>query len=329
MLIPKGVLGYSATALVEKVRCKRILLARKKIQCNWRVKREEMIEEVAHLQRLSHAHVVRGVGTYVIGRELCILLYPATSHNLETFLNEFAELNEQPRTSASLILLFPMKAALSRFFQCLINTVAFVHDNLIKHMDIKPTNLLVQEKSSGNHMEYKIYLADFGIARSYQAVVDVETDSPTSFSRIYAAPEVIRQDTRGFPADIFSLGCIFLEIEAALNNQMKEVIRIRELNPVGDLSYQANWLNIFSMPFWRAYTLDEISAENRSITLPGEARFSHRHIRSRYRDEIIAMLDENPAKRPIAAGLKWTFGLDEACCSMGPEPFEAVKSPQL
>lgn len=68
LLIPMGVLGHSATALVERVRCKRIILARKKIRCNWRLKREDAIEEVAHLQRLRHAHIIRGVGTYVMAK---------------------------------------------------------------------------------------------------------------------------------------------------------------------------------------------------------------------------------------------------------------------
>ncbi|KAF2107681.1 hypothetical protein BDV96DRAFT_588566 [Lophiotrema nucula] len=83
----KGVLGHSATAIVEKVQCKRILLARKRIKCSWRLKREDVIKEVACLQKLRHSHIVRGVGTYVIGNEISILLYPATEHNLESILD--------------------------------------------------------------------------------------------------------------------------------------------------------------------------------------------------------------------------------------------------
>jgi serine/threonine protein kinase len=323
MLMPKGVIGHSATALVEKVQCKRIMLARKKIQCNWRVKREEMIEEVAHLQRLSHAHVVRGVGTYIIGKELSILLYPATTHNLETFLNEYTDLNDQPPSPATFVSLYPKEAALGKFLKCLINTIAFVHENLIKHMDIKPTNLLVQEKSNGSRIDYKIYLADFGIARSYRAAVDVETDSPTPFSRTYAAPEVVRQDTRGFPADIFSLGCVFLEIAGALKSQTKEIMDTRQRNLNGDLSYQANLPALFTMPLLGGY-LFAAPKLNGTLRVQQQAHYSE------YRHIIRAMLDEDPAKRPSAAGLKqmfgaeWMFGTHEPCCLMGPEPFEAA-----
>jgi serine/threonine protein kinase len=324
MLVPKGVLGHSNTAVVEKVRCKRIMLARKKIRCNWRVKREEMIEEVAHLQRLSHAHVVRVVGTYVIGNELSILLYPATTHNLETFMNEYTELRDQPRSSFSLPSLISMKTALIRFNKCLASTIAYVHANLSKHMDIKPTNLLVQEKISENGIDYKIYLADFGIARSYRAVFDVETDSPTPFSRTYAAPEVTRQDTRGFPADIFSLGCVVLEIEAVLSNQMKEIIDIRCRNPNGDQTYQANLLVLFSMPL--------LGGDDPRLYLPSassgliENKTGLSYLRSRHWEVIRAMLDEDPAKRPNAACLECTLDADEPCCLMGREPFEAAES---
>ena len=36
------------------------------------------------------------------------------------------------------------------------------------------------------------------------------------FTRNYAAPEALDWDKRGFSADIFSLGCVFVEIAAAL-----------------------------------------------------------------------------------------------------------------
>jgi hypothetical protein len=64
-----------------------MLLAWKKIRCNWRLEREDVIKVVEHLQKLQHSHIVRAVGTYVFRKELCILLYPATEWNLESFLD--------------------------------------------------------------------------------------------------------------------------------------------------------------------------------------------------------------------------------------------------
>jgi serine/threonine protein kinase len=207
LLQAKGVIGHTASAVVEKVQCRRIIFARKTIRCNRRLKREEAIEEVAHLQRLSHAHVIRGVGTYVLRKDLAILLYPATRHNLETFLDECVEFTNAKRLSLSQSrTLHSMLLNARRFFECLTCTLGFIHGRFVKHMDIKPSNMLVQDKGWRNDSyEYKIYIADFGISRSYAKAEDAETDSYTPFSRVYAAPEVIRQDQRGFSAGTSNL----------------------------------------------------------------------------------------------------------------------------
>lgn len=213
LLTAMGFLGHSATAIVDKVKCRRIVLARKKIRCNWRLKREEAIEEVAHLQRLHHSHIVRGVGTYTIGKALCILLYPATEYNLETFLDQCAEYEGSATSGDRLITLHNMLHDLRHFFECLTHTISFVHEHLIKHMDIKLTNILVQEKRwDHGSKQYKIYLADFGTARSYGSAIEAETDSQTPFTKAYAAPEVVRQEKRSFSAGVL--------VENPLNGQL-------------------------------------------------------------------------------------------------------------
>ncbi|KAF1960563.1 Rad4-domain-containing protein [Byssothecium circinans] len=60
--------------------------------------------------------------------------------------------------------------------------------------------------------QYKVYITDFGIARAYQSPVEAKTDSPTSYTRTYAALEVVDQDKRSSSADMFSLSCVFMEI---------------------------------------------------------------------------------------------------------------------
>ncbi|GME57781.1 kinase-like protein [Neofusicoccum parvum] len=222
------ILGHSANAIVDVVRCKRILLARKTIRCTQRMKREDAAREVAHLQAVNHAHVVRLVGTYVFegSRDLHILLYPVADCDLEAFM-DVEDVD---------------KASIKTFFACLAGTLAFLHAKAIKHMDIKPRNLLVKDMrgSTVKHdAPHKIYLADFGISRSYDSALDAETCSPTSFTRIYSAPEVVKQETRGLKADIFSLGCVYAEMLAAVEQSRDELIAVREASPV-DRSYQAN-----------------------------------------------------------------------------------------
>lgn len=178
------------------------MLARKRIKCNWRLKRENAIKEVGHLQRLQHSHIVRGVGTYVLDNELSILLYPAAEHNLESFLDMCADLVAiQSPTAEQMNTYHGLMRELQGFFGCLVNTLAFVHGHLVKHMDIKPSNLLIKSRPNGNP-KYKIYLADFGISRSYDDAADAETESRTAFTKTYAAPEVVLQEKRVFGAGV-------------------------------------------------------------------------------------------------------------------------------
>jgi serine/threonine protein kinase len=204
LLISRGILGHSSIALVQKVICKRILLARKKIRCNWRLKREDVIKEVEHPQKLQHSHIVRAVGTYVFSKELCILLYPTTEWNLESFLDACVEQESTWAWTRTDLLPFQTSvnnnlSSLLGFFECMAATMHFVHSRLVKHMDIKPSNFLVKEVG-GDYPSYRIYLADFGISRSYQNHEDVETDSGIACSRTRSAPGVVKQETRGFKA---------------------------------------------------------------------------------------------------------------------------------
>ncbi|KAF2439648.1 kinase-like protein [Karstenula rhodostoma CBS 690.94] len=214
-LIPlqaEKVLGRTRTAIVESVRCKRVRLVRKTIKCTeWTgVKREDALREVQHLYRAQHAHIVRLVGSYAIGPDLAILTYPCAQWDLEQFMGFARTAHESTAGCAS---------ALRQFFTCTAKVVDFLHSFPIKHMDIKPQNLLVREIPTPEAEEmhqYKLYFTDFGISKAYESVDECDTESPTSFTRTYAAQEVVIQESRGLSADMFSLGCVYSEMLAAI-----------------------------------------------------------------------------------------------------------------
>ncbi|OMP83818.1 putative L-type lectin-domain containing receptor kinase V.3 [Diplodia seriata] len=265
--------GRDLSAMVDVVTCRRIRLARKRIFFRDKLSREEAADEVSHLQRLNHAHIIRVIGTYVLpaARSVNILLYPVAEYNLETFLDEIwgAELSAditwtaaQLFSKASPLSPFQLSAlsSLSSFFTCLTNTVAHLHGAaayVIKHMDIKPTNILVRDMHASSALphptRFKAYLSDFGIARSYDSAAAADTASRTAFTRTWAAPEVVanayadddddaRDVRRGLPADVFSLGAVFAEMTCALAGSwhLAELRRARERNIDGDRSFQGN-----------------------------------------------------------------------------------------
>lgn len=315
LLQVKATLGSTNSAVVESVKCKRIYLARKTIFCGRHFTKEQAIEEVAHLEKIQHSHIVRVIGTYTIANQISILLYPVAEYNLETFLRELIEHCMDAKTIGPGFLL-----SVSGFFGCLSGAVAFIHSKMTKHMDIKPKNILVR-KIGANHTTHKspwkVYIADFGIARSYSSLAASETEGPTMFTRKYAAPEVVDRDKRGFPADVFSLGCVFVEIAAAIvqahmitrnfcnvTSKFKKPIEELETrlaaNEFGDMSYQAN------IPEVQQFVLQLNLGRILRYYLQFRLKFAH--------DAISEMLDPTPGHRPTARILAAYFGDRAPCC---------------
>ncbi|KAF2023208.1 kinase-like protein, partial [Setomelanomma holmii] len=222
-LIPLSVeqkLGQTSGALVESVRCMRVRIVRKTVWCNKRtkLKREDALQEVQQLYRAQHSHVVRLVGTYIIDDELAILTYPCADWSLEQFL----------AIVPTALVIAERTKAISKFFTCLIRALDFLHSFPIKHMDIKPQNILVRNirhTSINGPDPFKIYFTDFGSSRLYPSIEDSETDNWTPFTRTYAAQEVVLQERRGLSADVFSMGCVFSEMLATALDGLTHAVR--------------------------------------------------------------------------------------------------------
>jgi serine/threonine protein kinase len=323
-LVSKGHLGYGASGIVDRVRCRRIDLARKTIRCIRQLTRGEAAKEVRHLQQLQHRHIVRLVGTYMLKKNLSILMYPATEYSLDGFLDYLHDglhdcFSNSPRKFRAKHL---WGRCGTRLFACLVNAIAFIHAENTKHMDIKPRNILVDYHGDLNMA--KVYITDFGIARSYQSKEESFTDSPISYTRIYTAPEVAQQAIRGPPADIFSLGCVFMEILATLlcteeNCQQEQLRKIREGGT--DNSYQANVENIVR---WYESQKSLLTARL-ELVIQDTSRESGSDSDPGWICLLPTMLAVSPEERPSAAGLKeHTHHLACGSCDAGPEPFKAA-----
>jgi serine/threonine protein kinase len=302
-----GLLGRSSSAKVESVRCKRIILARKTVWCNKRFTKEMALQEVAHLHKLEHPHVVRLIGTYSLPDKLAILLYPAAEMNLEDFFKQDASSSDITTMRQNTMLWA---------FRCLSNAIAYIHSTITKHMDIKPQNILVRDVRSSaldHKTAWKVYIADFGIARSYPSLEASETEGPTMFTRKYAAPEVLKHDVRGLSADVFSLGCVFVEMITFLMLPKYKVgvgrlIDLLAANEHRDASYQANITVV------RQFLKDLQKPVNLDFPMGTLCRIVWR------------MIDECPNHRPTAEQLASRLKSSERCCShaTGLEPLEAA-----
>jgi serine/threonine protein kinase len=90
-------------------------------------------------------------------------------------------------------------------FGCIATAVAYLHKELVRHKDIKPGNILISDGS--------FFICDFGVSYDFSATGKGTTSGANGrLTMKYSAPEVINQDGRNESSDIWSLGCVFLEM---------------------------------------------------------------------------------------------------------------------
>jgi tRNA A-37 threonylcarbamoyl transferase component Bud32 len=102
-----------------------------------------------------------------------------------------------------------------RLYLRVCEPVAFAHQHLVVHCDLKPSNVLID--SSGRPA-----LLDFGIARL------IDTGNPSgevkAFTLRYASPEQQKGETVSTTTDIYSLGVMLRELIAEPNREVNAII---------------------------------------------------------------------------------------------------------
>jgi serine/threonine protein kinase len=151
--------------------------------------------EVEIMKKLKHLHIA-SVCFWLKTSESCdIYMTPVADDNLFVFLEGCTTSGYD---QAKLNMMIP-------WFGCLLSALAFAQRCHIVHQDIKPSNILIQGG--------QVYLADFGESKDFS---DHETSNPSNAdvcgTPIYRAPEVTPSHRRSYPADVFSLGCVFSEM---------------------------------------------------------------------------------------------------------------------
>jgi GTPase KRas protein len=152
--------------------------------------------EVSILKSVRHHHVSQIHSTYSTNKEFAIVMALA-----EMNLGEYLQYNPRPTRDSPVY----------SWIGCLATAFDYLHERKIKHQDVKPTNILIRDG--------QVVVADFGISRDVLTEDTTGSIGPSAKTLMYCAPEVAASDDgfrRGRKADMFSLGCIFLEMVTAL-----------------------------------------------------------------------------------------------------------------
>lgn len=209
------VLGNGGSATVDMVKdtntgkCYARKTFRNIYAYNMQQAKVSMHNEVRIMQRLaSHHHFVKLHATIVMRRNFILLLEPvATKGDLAEFLHDYRdERDSHQDVSAS-------KSFLEKSFGCLALGLEFMHRQTVRHKDIKPQNILVHNGEFGLTLLY----TDFGISLDFgDAGQGTTTGLVQGMTARYCAPEVFQSGKRNTKSDVFSLGCVYLEIATTL-----------------------------------------------------------------------------------------------------------------
>ena len=202
-------LGSGATASVDEVRHQdsKATMARKTYHYSLMEERHKVNQEAYIMHRLRHPHVVRLLTTYSDLSTSTILMKPAADYSLSQYL--------QTRSLTE-----PIADEAFGWFSCLVSGLKHIHEQNILHGDIKPHNILI--------FEGRLLYADFGLSATIPHHDAIISDAGVVTKR-YAAPEV-KEGVRGSASDIWSLGCIFLEmLIVMLNQSIKETLNAQNL----------------------------------------------------------------------------------------------------
>ncbi|KAH0536018.1 hypothetical protein FGG08_007085 [Glutinoglossum americanum] len=225
-------LGRGGFGVVDHV-CSRLSLnefARKRMSRGTTFKKDKAAilsfeRELETLKRLSHHHLVKYVGSYTDPKYVGLIMSPVADSNLAQFLET------DPFPAERLV-------SLRRFYGCLSSALLYLHENKIRHKDIKPMNILVHGDN--------VLITDFGTSldwteKGHSTTIDTST-SPRTLA--YCPPEVINSEVsppipplkpqersptphqrRNSQSDIYSLGCVFLDMATVLHAHPPRAMR--------------------------------------------------------------------------------------------------------
>lgn len=160
---------------------------------------EALKHEIGLLRDLKHKNIVQYLGSNSDESHLNIFLEYVPGGSVATMLVNYGPLGE---------------SLIQNFVRQILAGLVYLHSRDIIHRDIKGANILVDNKGS-------VKISDFGISKRVEASSLLSTPGngkkgnprvSLQGSVFWMAPEVVRQTAYTRKADIWSLGCLIVEM---------------------------------------------------------------------------------------------------------------------
>ncbi|KAJ7202878.1 hypothetical protein GGX14DRAFT_653362 [Mycena pura] len=146
----------------------------------------EIMSEIDLLKNLNHSNIVKYKGFVKTREYLYIILEFCENGSLHNILKRFGK--------------FP-ESLVAVYISQVLEGLVYLHDQGVIHRDIKGANILTNKDGT-------VKLADFGVASNTTSV----NDGAVVGSPYWMAPEVIEQSGATTASDIWSVGCVVIEL---------------------------------------------------------------------------------------------------------------------
>ncbi|CAN8251754.1 unnamed protein product [Cochlearia groenlandica] len=255
------------------------------------------IREIMLLREISHENVVKLVNVHINFADMSLYLaFDYAEYDLYEIIR-----HHRDKVSHSLNQ-YTVKSLLWQ----LLNGLNYLHSNWIIHRDLKPSNILVMGEGEENGI---VKIADFGLARIYQAPLKPLSDNGVVVTIWYRAPELLLGSKHYTSAvDMWAVGCIFAELltlkplfqgaEAKSSQNPFQVDQLDKIFKILGHPTTDKWPTLANLPHWQS---DVQHIQAHKYESAGLHNVVHLSLKSQAYDLLSKMLEYDPLKRITAS----------------------------